>query len=333
MSDKSKSFASQARITAIGSYVPEKVLTNHELETMLDTNDAWITQRTGIRERRIAGPEEFTSHLCIQAIRNLLDTYDQSIENVDMILVATATPDFPFPSVASRIQAAFAIPHTGAVDISAVCAGFVYGLHLANALITSGLHQKVLVVGGETFSKIMDYTDRTSCILFGDGAGAVLVERDENQPSFLSFHLGSKGEGGIHLYQTGLANQMDGKALQDTKCLVQNGREVYRWAVSTVPAGMNNTLEKISFPLQDVDWFIPHSANMRMIESICERSGFPLSQTLTSLEFFGNTSAASIPLALHAGVRDGKVKAGDRILLYGFGGGLVHGGVLLEWTI
>ncbi|MFT9847748.1 ketoacyl-ACP synthase III [Aneurinibacillus sp. REN35] len=333
MSDKGNGLASKARITAIGSYVPERVLTNVELETMLETNDEWIIQRTGIKERRIARPEEFTSHLCIQAIHDLLHTYNQSIEDVDLILVATATPDFPFPSVASRIQAAFDIPNTGAVDISAVCAGFVYGLHLANALITSGLHQKVLVVGGETFSKIMDYTDRTSCILFGDGAGAVLIEHDNTKPSFLSFHLGSKGEGGVHLYQTGLANQMDGKALKDTKCLVQNGREVYKWAVSTVPAGMKDTLAKISFPLHDVDWFIPHSANMRMIESICERSGFPLSKTLTSLEYFGNTSAASIPLALHAGVRSGKVKAGERILLYGFGGGLVHGGLLIEWNI
>lgn len=319
-----------ARITAIGTYVPGKKLTNFDLEQMVETNNEWIIQRTGIQERRIAHPDEFTSDLCVSAVKDLMKRYNKKVEDVDMIIVATSTPDFPFPSVSSIIQNRLNISQTGALDISAACAGFVYALHTAHSFIASGLHKKILVIGADALSKITDYTDRSTCILFGDGAGAVLVERDDTSKSFIGFHLGSDGSGAQHVYQSGLSSKVNDIELIDTQYLVQNGREVFRWVVRNVPYSIRQLLEKTQMDLDQVDWFIPHSANLRLIEPICEKLEYPLEKTLYSLVKFGNTSAASIPLALDLGIREGKVKNGDRVLMYGFGSGLVHAGQLLE---
>ncbi|MFS0761962.1 ketoacyl-ACP synthase III [Peribacillus phoenicis] len=326
-------FKSKARITAIGSYVPEKRLTNKDLEKMVETNDEWIVKRTGIKERRIAHEEEFTSDIGYKAVKDLMERYDKSVEDVDMIIVCTFTPDFNTPSVASLVQAKLGIKNTGAIDLNAACAGFTYGLHVANGLVTSGLNKKVLVIGADTLSKLMDYEDRATCILFGDGGGAVLVEYDEKQPSFISSHLYSEGEGGKHLYSTNLSTRINGEDLNDSGNLVQNGREVYKWAVTTVPKGMQTVMKNAEYQLNDVDWFVPHSANLRMIESICERSGFPIERTLYSLVEYGNTSSATIPLALEIGLKEGKVSAGEKVLLYGFGGGLAQAGLLINWTL
>ena len=206
-----------------------------------------------------------------------------------------------------------------------------YALHTASALVTAGVHHKILVIGGDTLSKITDYTDRSTCILFGDGAGAVVVEREEANPAFLAYHMGSDGTGAKHVYRTGLATELNGDSLLGNGKLVQNGREVYRFAVSTVPQGIEKLLQKSGLPLAAIDWFIPHSANLRMIDSICEKSGIPIEKALYSLEYFGNTSAASIPLALDLGIREGKVQSGDTLLLYGFGGGLTHAGLIVRW--
>ena len=324
---------SKARITAIGSYVPEKRLTNYDLEKIVETSDEWIVQRTGIKERRIAYENEFTSDIGYKAVRNLMERYDKSIDDVDMIIVCTMTPDYKTPSVASHIQARLGVKNTGALDLNVACAGFTYGLYVANGLVTSGLNKKVLVIGAETLSKIMDYTDRTTCILFGDGAGAVLVEYDEQHPSFISSHIGSEGEGGRSLYCTNISTKMNGEDLIGNGCLIQNGREVYKWAVTTVPKGMQAVLANTSFAIKDIDWFVPHSANVRMIESICDKSGFPIERTLYSLVDYGNTSAASIPLSLDKAVREGKLENGHKLLLYGFGGGLAHAGLLINWVI
>lgn len=324
---------SRAQITAVGSYVPEKILTNEDLERMVDTNNEWIIKRTGIKERRIASEHEYTSDICVKAVENLIEKNNKTVHDVDMIIVCTMTPDFKTPSVAALVQAKLGIPHTGAIDLNAACAGFTYGLHVANGLVTAGLNKKVLVIGAETMSKITDFTDRTTCVLFGDGGGAVLVEYNEDSPSFLSSHLGSQGELGKNLYCTDLSESINGESLTATGNITQNGREVYKWAVNTVPKGMLSVLEKTDISLQEIDWFVPHSANLRIIESICERSHFPIEKTLKSLVEYGNTSAATIPLALDKGVTEGKIKQGDKILLYGFGGGLTHAGVLLEWTI
>lgn len=321
-----------ANITAIGSYVPERVLTNDDLARMVDTNDEWIVQRTGIRERRICAPNQYTSDLCIAAVENMVARYPVTVHDADLILVATNTPDYPFPSVACQIQAHFDIAKAGAIDLNATCAGFVYALQVANGLIVSGLHRKVIVIGADNMSRITDYTDRTTCILFGDGAGAALVERS-SEPSFLAAHQVTDGTGGIHIYRTGIRSEMNGKSLNNSKLLVQNGREVYKWAVQTVPQGMQALLDKAGRPLESVDWFIPHSANLRMVESICEKSGFPIEQTLTSMARYGNTSAASIPLALSDAASSGRIRFGETLLLYGFGGGLTQAGLLLRWTL
>lgn len=322
----------QAQITGIGSYVPATKLTNEQLQQLVDTSDEWIVQRTGIKERRIAKEDQFTSHLSLAAVHNLMDRYKHTVEDVDFIIACTHTPDLPFPGVAAQLQHRLGIKNAGAIDINATCAGFVYGLHLARTLINSGMHSKILVVAGDTLSKITDYTDRTTCILFGDAAGAVLVERSKEQ-AFLGFHLDSDGSGGGMLYRSGLSTQWQDQALKPNGKLVQNGREVYKWAVSEVPKGMVKTVQQANLAFHDVDWFVPHSANLRIIEAICERSGFPLTKTLYSMVHYGNTSAASIPLSLDLAVREGSVKPGEKLLLYGFGGGLVQAGILLKWTV
>jgi len=319
------------RITAIGSYVPERRLDNTEMERLVETNDEWIVQRTGIHERRVGGENEFTSHFAFGAVQDLIDNYQVDVTDVDMVIVATHTPDYVFPSVACLVQNHFGITSTGAMDLNATCAGFAYGLHVANGLISSGLHRKILVIGVDNLTRETDYTDRTTCILFGDGAGAVLVEAKEEPSAFITSRLGSDGSGGIHVYRSGFADTMNGQPLGGNGKLVQNGREVYKFAVSTVTKGIGVMLEQANINVDKIDWFIPHSANLRIIESICERSGLSMDKTLYSLEYYGNTSAASIPLALHLGIKEGKVQKGDTMLLYGFGGGLTHCGVVVEW--
>lgn len=324
---------SQAKITAFGTYVPERRLTNEDLQKMVDTSDEWIVQRTGMKERRIAAENESTSTLAIKAVEDLVKRSGSHLEDVDCIIVATTTADYALPSVACRIQEHFNIPHTAAFDLSAACAGFTYGLHVANGLVSSGAHQKVLVIGAEAMSKVIDYKDRATCILFGDGAGAMVVEREEENPGFFGVHLETEGSGGIHLYRTIIEETMNGVALQANGKMVQNGREVYKWAVRSVPKGIEKLFIKAGMKKTDVDWFVPHSANLRIIESICERAGLPLESALTSVEYMGNTSSASIPLALDNGIKEGKVKNGDLLLLYGFGGGLTQCGVLVRWDL
>lgn len=326
------SLLSRSAITAIGSHVPQRILNNEELSAMVDTNDEWIVRRTGISERRIAAEDEFTSHLAIAAVRDLLSRYPTSTDDVDGILVATTTPDNPFPSVASRVQAAFGFKAALAFDLNAACAGFVSALQTANGLILTGMYRKILVIGCETLSKITDYTDRSTCILFGDGAGAVLVERaDEGQ--FLASHAVTDGSGGIHVYASGLSSDWNGQPLEGGGRIVQNGREVYKWALSTVPDGLRSLLRDSGLDAGELDWVVPHSANLRMIEAICERLGMPYERALTSAAEFGNTSAASIPLALDLAVKDGRLAAGQTVALYGFGSGLTQAGLLLRWTI
>lgn len=206
-------------------------------------------------------------------------------------------------------------------------------MHIANGLISSGLNKKILVIGAETLSKITDYEDRTTCVLFGDGAGAMLVEYDENQPSFLSSHLGSEGEKGKALYCSNISSTMFEEELNNSGNIVQQGREVYKWAVTNVPKGVQQVAENASIPLSDVDWFVPHSANLKMIESICNKAGISMDKTLNSLVYYGNTSSATIPLALCKAITEGKIKNGNKILLYGFGGGLSYAGLLINCNL
>ncbi|WP_100488779.1 ketoacyl-ACP synthase III [Sporolactobacillus pectinivorans] len=321
---------SKARIVAIGAYVPERKLTNDDLEQMVDTSNEWIVRRTGIRERRILPEDQFTSDLAFGAVQNLTDRYPISLDDVDLIIVSTSTPDFAFPSVAAQVQAKFHISGAGAFDLNATCAGFEYILHVANGLVTSGLNKKVLVVAAESMSKATDYTDRSTCVLLGDGAGAAIVEYSEGSSDFLGSFMGSDGSMGKMLYRTGLSKVMNGAKLIDTGKMVQNGRELYKWVVKNVTRSVIQLVENSGFDFTDIDWFIPHSANLRMVESICERLDFPMEKVLYSLEYYGNTSSATIPLALSEAIKAGTIKKNDCLLLYGFGGGLVHCGQIIR---
>jgi len=329
------SLRSATTISAIGTYVPERVLTNADLEQMVETSNEWIVQRTGIMERRIAAENEYTSDLCIAAVRDLVERYGADLSDVDYILTATSSPDAVFPSMSAMVQSAFGIPACGAADLQAACAGFVAALQLANGLILSGAHRKILVIGAETLSRITDYTDRTTCILFGDGAGAVLVEAAKGTETgiFEGTYTMTEGALGKHLYRSALSPSIGGSDIAANGLIVQNGREVYKWAVSRVPEGVKRMLDDASLTPGDIDWFVPHSANLRMVESICERTGIPLERTLVSLVQYGNTSAASIPLALDEAVKDGRLRRGQRVLLYGFGGGLTQAGLLVRWPL
>jgi 3-oxoacyl-[acyl-carrier-protein] synthase III len=323
---------STARITALGAYVPPKVLTNDDLSKMVDTSDEWIIQRTGIRERRIAAADVFASDLGSYAVTDLVNRHPGCLDGVDFVIAATFTADFHTPAVAAIIQGRAGLPSSvGSFDLNAACAGFTHALMAANAYITAGLCRKVLVVATEATSKITDYTDRATCVLFGDGAVAVLVERDESNPAFLGFHFGSDGGHADKVYATGLAQSLNGQPLPVKGHFWQDGRAVYNYTIKVIPEGIRALCRNAGMNLDGIDWFVPHSANLRIIQSICEKLPFPFEKTLTSVERFGNTSSASIPLALWLAMEEGKLKKGDRIILYGFGGGLNHAGLIVRW--
>lgn len=320
-----------ALLKAIGMAVPEKKIDNAYFESFLETTDEWIQSRTGIKTRYYTEEDEFTSHLCIKAAHNLLETYPNiSLDGVDMILVSTVTPDQPMPSMACRLQYKLSLPQAGALDVYAACAGFSYAIVLAKGLISAGTHRKILVFGAETLSKITDFTDRTSCMLFGDAAGVVLIEADETG-NIGACITGANGEGGIDLYISGLASSIDGQPLKMNRTIVQNGRKVFKWAVTKVAEQMSVLAQKNGLALSEIDWFVPHSANLRIIEAICNETGFPIEKTLESIVDFGNTSSASIPLALYQGIKKGKVKKGDKVMIIGFGGGLAYAGTVITW--
>lgn len=325
---------SVAAVTAIGTYVPERRLINADLEQMVDTSDEWIVQRTGIRERRIAAKNEYTSDLACRAVEDLLNRSGASVQDVDYVIVATSTPDTIFPSVAARVQARFQIATCGTVDLQAACAGFTAGLQLANALLLTGIYRKILIIGADALTKITDYTDRTTCILFGDGAGAVLMETaKDGEGQILAAYSDTDGELGHHVYMSHLSPAIGEVEISTNGKLVQNGREVYRWAVSRVSAGVLKLLEAGGLRPEEIDWFVPHNANQRIIDAVAERVGFAPEQALSSIALYGNTSAASIPLALHDAVKDGRVRSGHKLLLHGFGGGLTQAGVILRWSL
>jgi 3-oxoacyl-[acyl-carrier-protein] synthase-3 len=318
------------RIAGLGTYVPEHRITNEELSAIVDTDDEWIRRRTGIRERRKSRDDEFTSDLCLGAVAALL-AGGATLDEVDYVIAATITPDYQFPSVSSIVQDRLGLRNVGAIDIGAACAGFAYALDLADALISTGRARNVLVLAGETLTKITDYRDRSMCILFGDGAGAALVTPDDGSGSaILARRLNSDGAAGKHLFMTALKKEIAG-IIEPEHFMRQNGRAVYEWVVTNVTTGINELLASAEARADEIDWFIPHSANARMIEAVRERCGIPADRTLTSMQWFGNTSSASIPLALAPAIADGRVQRGDRVLLYGFGGGLVEAGLLLRW--
>ena len=321
-----------ARVSALGMHTPERIVSNADFERQLDTTDEWIVKRTGIRRRRRVAEDEHTSHLAIAAVDDLLAHHpDVAIEDVDYLIVGSSTPDYAYPSVSAMLQAHYGLSRTvGALDISTACAGFAYGLNIAAGLIGTGQIRRALVIVADALTRSVDYTDRSTAVLFGDGAGAALIEYSE-QPAIFGMDAGADGNGGKFLYRTGLRTEING-IVDTSRLLRQEGSAVYRWVMENVPLAVFRILERAGLTLGDIDWFVPHSANMRMIEALDKRLPFPIERTLFSVEEYGNTSAVSIPLALVPAVRDGRVRPGQRLLLIGFGGGLVTAGNVLLWT-
>ena len=305
-------------IIGVGHYVPEKVLTNADLEKMVDTNDEWIRTRTGIEERRIADDSMDTSDMAYEAAQQALADANITGEDLDLILVATVTPDMPFPTVSCILQDKLNAKKAAAMDLSAACAGFMYGVVTAKQFIDSGVYKNILVIGTEKLSKITDWSDRNTSVLFGDGAGAVVVSEVSDDKGILSFELGADGSGGKYLSQ-------------ESDYISMNGREVFKFAVRQMPESSLNVVEKAGYNKEDVDYLIPHQANIRIMEAARAKLGIPVEKMATSVKKYGNTSSASIPIALSEGVKEGKVKDGDLVVLVGFGGGLTWGAVTIKW--
>jgi 3-oxoacyl-[acyl-carrier-protein] synthase-3 len=307
-------------IIGVGAYVPENIVTNHDLEDKVDTNDEWIRSRTGIEERRIALSDMDTSHMAIIAAKNALLDANLDAEEIDLILVATATPDNVFPTVACMVQEALNLSNIPAMDISAACSGFVYGVITGYQFIQTNTYKNVLVIGSEKFSKIIDWSDRNTSVLFGDGAGAVVLSNVSEEKGILSFELGADGSGGRHL-------AVDNK----TDFITMNGKEVFKFAVRQMPQTCINVIEKAGLTKEDIDFLIPHQANIRIIDAARVRLGLDKEKVSTTVKKHGNTSAASIPLALFNELKNGKIFDGDLIVIVGFGGGLTWGSLVLRW--
>ncbi|KIL47396.1 beta-ketoacyl-ACP synthase III [Jeotgalibacillus campisalis] len=302
----------------IGRYIPDHVVTNFDLEKKMDTSDEWIRTRTGIEERRYAGDDVDTSDMAYGAAVKALDHANVKAEDLDMILVATVTPDQPFPTVACMLQDKLGAKKAAAMDVSAACAGFMYGMITAKQFIENGDYKHVLVVGVEKLTKITNWDDRNTAVLFGDGAGAMVLGPVEGDKGILSFELGSDGSGGDHLYQGA-----DG--------LVMNGREVFKFAVRQMGESCINVLEKAGLAKEDVDYLIPHQANIRIMEAARQRLELPIEKMSKTVHKYGNTSAASIPISLVEDLENGKIKENDLLVMVGFGGGLTWGAIAIRW--
>lgn len=321
-------------ILGTGMYVPERVLTNQELEQMVETNDEWIVTRTGIQERRIAAPEQATSDLAYEASLEALANAGLAAEELDLIVVATVTPDMAFPSTACVLQNRLGAKKAAAFDLSAACSGFIYGLANAAGLIASGMYRNALVIGAECLSRITDYTDRNTCILFGDGAGAVVIGEVPEGRGFRSFELGADGSGGELLKACGGGSRHPlSQDVLDAKLqyIYMAGKEVFKFAVKIMGSAAEEALRKAGVAKSDIDLLIPHQANVRIIQSALERLELPADRCIVNLNKYGNVSAASIPIALAEAVRENRVKEGDKLLFVGFGGGLTWGASVLVW--
>jgi len=323
-------------ITAIGKYVPEKILTNKDLEKMVDTNDEWITTRTGIKERRIATDEQASSDLAAEAFKDMQAKYNVDPESIDMIIVPTITPDMFFPSTAALIQKKIGAKNAWGFDMSAACSGFVYALEMASNFIQSGKYKKILICGAEKMSTITDYTDRNTCILFGDGAGIVLVEpsTDETGIIDIDLHMDSVGTEFLYMKAGGSANPASHETIDNKMHFVyQDGRPVYKYAVSRMVKVGVDMVEKHGYTGEDLALFVPHQANQRIIEACASRLKLKDEQVMSNIHKYANTTAATIPLGLADATEEGRLKKGDLVLLTAFGGGFTWGAALLKWSI
>lgn len=318
---------SYARITGTGSYLPERIVTNSELETRIDTSDEWIVSRTGIEARHVASEDEMTSDLALHACQAAMQSAGISAEDVDLIVVATTTPDMVFPSTACLLQAKLGVNQGAAFDVQAVCTGFIYALGVADKLVACGQHRCALVVGAEVFSRILDWNDRRTCVLFGDGAGAVVLQTSDT-PGVLSSHLHSDGNLAHILRVPGGIS--DGR-VRGNPYLEMDGQAVYRTAVRVLSEVAHEALAHNDMHADQIDWMVPHQANQRIINTTAAKLGLGPERVVTTVAQQGNTSAASVPLALDKAVRDGRIQSGHHVLLEGVGGGMTWGAVLIRW--
>jgi 3-oxoacyl-[acyl-carrier-protein] synthase-3 len=318
-------------VRGVGSYLPQKILTNEELAKTVDTSDEWIQQRVGIKQRHVAAEGEFTSDLAVAAARDALHNAGLTPADIDLIVVATTTPDYTFPSAATLVQMKLGMNHGFAFDIQAVCSGFVYAVTTADSYIKNGLARRVLVIGAETFTRLLDWTDRSTCVLFGDGAGAMILERaeladGEPERGVLSSALRSDGQHWDKLYVDG------GPSTTGTTGVVHmQGKEVFRHAVGKITDVVYSALEQGGYTVADLDWFVPHQANRRIIDGAGNKLGLPEDKVVITVDKHANTSAASVPLALSVAVADGRIKQGDLVMLEAMGGGFTWGASLIRW--
>jgi 3-oxoacyl-[acyl-carrier-protein] synthase III len=318
-------------ITGLGAHVPERVLTNEELSTIVDTTDEWIMTRTGIRERRIAAPEEALTDLALPAARRALAQARVDAKDIDLLVCATVTPDMMFPTSSALLADVLEAPDAAAYDLLAGCTGFMYALAQAYGMIAAGLAERALVVGGDVLSRILDWTDRSTLVLFGDGAGAVVLERVP-EPGFLGFELGADGGGGIHLSLPGSGS----RRIEDASAngfVHMNGREVFKFATRVLVSSAQAVLDRCGVSVDEVDVYVPHQANVRIMDHAAEKLGIPQERMVVNVDRYGNTSSGSIPLALVDAQRDGRLKKGDLVLMTGMGAGLTWGSGLMEWTL
>jgi 3-oxoacyl-[acyl-carrier-protein] synthase III len=315
-------------ITGLGSYVPDRIVTNEELSKLVETTDEWIVERTGIHERRIAAPEQALSDLALPAAREALAEAGIDASELDLIIVATVTPDMMFPTTSALMADALDAPDAAAYDLLAGCTGFMYALAQAYGMVAAGLSHRALVIGGDVLSRILDWTDRSTVVLFGDGAGAVVLE-PVDRGGFLGFELGADGGGGIHLALPGSGSRID----KDAKGFVtMNGREVFKFATRVLVSSAETLLERCGLTAADVDVYVPHQANVRIIEHATKRLGIPEDRVVLNVDRYGNTSSGSIPLALAEAQGDGRLKEGGLVLMTGMGAGLTWGSTLIHWT-
>ncbi|MCN4144307.1 MAG: ketoacyl-ACP synthase III [Thiohalomonas sp.] len=318
-----------SRIMATGSYLPDKILTNQDLEDIVDTTDQWITERTGIKQRHIVADDQSTCDLAEFAARNALEAADIEPQSIDLIIVATTTPDRVFPSTACLLQQRLDIHGCPAFDVQAVCTGFVYALDIADKYIKTGAAKRALVIGAETLSRIVDWTDRTTSVLFADGAGAVIIEASE-KPGILSTHIHADGSFAELLTTNGGITDVGPDRL-DNILIEMKGNEVFKMAVNTLGRIVDETLSANNMQKSDIDWLVPHQANIRIINATAKKLKMSTDHVVTTVQNHGNTSAASVPLALDTAVRDGRIKRGETILLEAFGGGFTWGSALIKY--
>ena len=315
-------------ITGLGAYAPERVVTNDELAQMVDTSDEWIIERTGIRERRIAADSQALSDISLPAVRQALEQAGSDGTDVDLLIVATVTPDMMFPSTSALLADQLGAKNAGAYDLSAGCTGFMYAVAQAYGMVAAGLAQRALVVGGDVLSRILDWNDRSTVVLFGDGAGAVVLEPSE-EAGFLAFELGADGSGGEHLWLPRSGSRLFDDSDEYVK---MNGREVFKFATRVLVSSAEEVLERCGASVEDVDVYVPHQANVRIIDHATKKLGIPSERVVINVDRYGNTSSGSIPLALADAQADGRLQPGKLVLMTGMGAGLTWGSALMRWT-